>query len=327
METLRIGESALGVFCSMWLMSLLSDDAVGTSKRKRIQIGRLGGIALIGLATAIWGYGNVVTLEAESVVPPLLLLLLRFLIASALLMPFVWRSQLGARDWLFGLGVGAILGLGVYSQGVAMLSVPVDQVAFIGALYVVLVPLTMALLARRWPHPLVWITVIMSLVGVVLLIGHLSMGLQVGTLWAFAGAVGFTLQIIGTTAMTNKMGALALAGMQSLGAAIVLLIPLVIQQAWGHPSAIHEALGWSKTVWWQIGYIAVFAQAVAIWLQAWGQSKVTETEAALAFNTEPVWTALFALLVLSQSLTTVQFVGATLIVGSLTFITWISGKT
>lgn len=316
----------MGVFCSMWLMSLLSDDSVSTSHRKKIQVGRVGGLFVIGLATAIWGYGNVVMQVAESVVPPLLLLLLRFLIAAVLLLPFVWRSQLHVRDWLFGLGVGAILGLGVYSQGVAMLSVPVDQVAFIGALYVVLVPLTMAWMARRWPHPAVWMTVIMSLVGVALLIGHVSLGLQVGTLWAFAGAVGLTLQIIGTTAMTNKMRPLALAGMQSLGAALVLLLPFMAQQ-WGHPSVLQEALGWNKTVWLQIAYIAVFAQAIAVWLQAWGQTKVSETEAALAFNTEPVWTALFALLILSQSLTTVQFVGASLIVGSLTFITWISGKT
>jgi len=316
----------MGVFCSMWLMSLLSDDSVSTSHRKKIQVGRVGGLFVIGLATAIWGYGNVVMQVAESVVPPLLLLLLRFLIAAVLLLPFVWRSQLHVRDWLFGLGVGAILGLGVYSQGVAMLSVPVDQVAFIGALYVVLVPLTMAWMARRWPHPAVWMTVIMSLVGVALLIGHVSLGLQVGTLWAFAGAVGLTLQIIGTTAMTNKMRPLALAGMQSLGAALVLLLPFMAQQ-WGHPSVLQEALGWTKTVWLQIAYIAVFAQAIAVWLQAWGQTKVSETEAALAFNTEPVWTALFALLILSQSLTTVQFVGASLIVGSLTFITWISGKT
>lgn len=316
----------MGVFCSMWLMSLLSDDSVSTSHRKKIQVGRVGGLFVIGFATAIWGYGNVVMQVAESVVPPLLLLLLRFLIAAVLLLPFVWRSQLHVRDWLFGLGVGAILGLGVYSQGVAMLSVPVDQVAFIGALYVVLVPLTMAWMARRWPHPAVWMTVIMSLVGVALLIGHVSLGLQVGTLWAFAGAVGLTLQIIGTTAMTNKMRPLALAGMQSLGAALVLLLPFMAQQ-WGHPSVLQEALGWNKTVWLQIAYIAVFAQAIAVWLQAWGQTKVSETEAALAFNTEPVWTALFALLILSQSLTTVQFVGASLIVGSLTFITWISGKT
>lgn len=72
--------------------------------------------------------------------------------------------------------------------------------------------------------------------------------------------------------------------------------------------------------------MAVFAQVIAIWLQGWGQKWVSETEAAIAFNTEPVWTALFALVVLGQVLSVVQFIGASLVVGSLTVLSWWSGK-
>lgn len=314
----------MGVLQRMWFMSLTPDNATTPSSRRKVNLLWLGGLTAIGFATAIWGLGNVLMQTAEAVVPPSLLMLLRFLIASLVLLPFVLQSKLSSRDALFGLGVGAILGMAVFSQGAALKTVPVDQMAFISALYVVIVPLLMAVIQKKWPHPILWFAVLASLVGATLLIGPISLGLKAGTLWSLGGAVGLSLQIIGTTKMTNKMTPLALAGLQSAGAFIVL-VPVTLIHSW-HASSVNEMLHWSVQVWLQIGYLAVFAQAMAIWLQGWGQKWVSETEAAIAFNTEPVWTALFALVILSQVLTVVQFIGAALVVGSLTVISWRSGK-
>lgn len=217
----------------MWLMSLTPDDRATPSPHRKLNYVWLGGLSAIGLATAIWGLGNVLMQTAEAVVPPSLLMLLRFSIASAVLFPFLLQAKLSLQDWSLGLGVGAILGLAVYSQGVALQTVSVDQMAFIGALYVVFVPLSVALIRRTWPHPVLWVAVVFSLLGVILLIGHVSLGLRIGTLWSLGGALGLTLQILGTTMMARSMKPLELAGLQSTGAFLVLLLPVLVHARQG----------------------------------------------------------------------------------------------
>ncbi len=271
------------------------------------------------LVTAIWGYSNIVIHQGEAAISPAVLLWMRFAVAGVVMLPVVLRLRLSRRDWLFGLGTGAVLGLSVLAQGWAMMTVPVDEVAFITALYVVFTPLGASLLHRMWPPRLVWFAVGLSLVGMTLLIGRLSVNLHIGILWAMVAALGISVQIIATTSLVKTVSSVQLAGLQSEGAAITLTLAVMIQGAF-YPSIYAGLFHWTPVQWFWIGYLAIAATVVAVFLQSWGQARISATEAALAFNMEPVWTALFALAVLSQGMTAAQVTGAALIVGSLSAV-------
>ncbi|WP_051344230.1 DMT family transporter [Alicyclobacillus herbarius] len=277
------------------------------------------GMLSITLATVIWGYSNVVIRQGELAMPVSILLWMRFGLAGILLIPTVFRLRLSRKHWCIGLGTGALLGVSVLAQGWAMVTIPVDEVAFITALYVVFTPIGAAFLQRIRPHKALWISVIVSMVGVVLLIGHLTFDLKVGILWAFLAAVGFSAQIIGTTEITKYATSIQITGLQSVGAGLAMTVWLLIQGSL-HPSIYHGLFHWSKTAWIWIGYLAILATVVACFLQAWGQARLSSAEAALIFNMEPVWTAVFAWLILSQKMTVPQIVGALLIVSSLTMV-------
>ncbi|MHB1629901.1 MAG: DMT family transporter [Bacilli bacterium] len=279
----------------------------------------ISGILSITLVTAIWGYSNVVIRQGEAAISPSVLLWMRFGVAGIVMLPAVVRIRLSLQNWFLGLGTGVLLGIAVLAMGWSMMTISVDEVAFIAALYVIFTPLGMSLIQRKTPSKLVWAAVGLSLIGLTLLIGKLTFNLHIGVLWALIAAIGISGQIIGTTSLSNIVTSVQLSGLQSVGAGIAMTLAVVIQGVF-RPSIYDGIFHWTLTEWLWIGYLAIFATVIAVFLQAWGQARISATEAALAFNMEPVWTAVFALVVLSQGMTVVQVIGAVLIVSSLTLV-------
>jgi drug/metabolite transporter (DMT)-like permease len=283
------------------------------------------GMLSLTLATAIWGYANVVIQQTEVTIAPAIVMWLRFGIATVILAPILLQVRLNVRDFVLGLGMGAFMGLSVLAQGWGMITIPVDEVAFITGLYVVLTPMAAALLHRRWPHPSVWLAVAASLGGVALLIEHLSFITHVGVIWSFLAAIGFTVQIIGTASLSRRVPALCLASLQSIGAMVALSIAIAVQGT-TTPRIYQGLFHWPSSDWLWILYLAIIAQVLACWLQVFGQARISATEAALTFNLEPVWTVACAWLALGEGLTKMQLLGAILILGSLSVVSIPSGS-
>lgn len=276
------------------------------------------GLGALALLTAIWGYSNIVIRQLEHSMSPAELLIIRFGLVGLLGLPWVFRGpRISLMRWLGGLAVGFFLASATLAQAISMESIPVDSVAFITALYVILTPLFMALWRHRMPHRIVVAAALVSLIGVGLLVGHFTVTAATGTLWALLAAVVATLQIIGTAEVSRVMTTIQLAIVEALGAFVTLVVYALATHA-AHPHFFQAVTGsFSWAIWWRLGYLAVLGTLVACWLQVWGQSQLTATEAALAFNMEPVWTAVFAWLVFAQWLRWLQVLGAAMIVGSL----------
>lgn len=277
------------------------------------------GMLSITLVTIIWGYSNVVIRQGEMAMSVGILLWMRFGLAGMVLTPTLFRMRLSIKQWCIGLGTGTLLGVSVLAQGWAMMTIPVDEVAFITALYVVFTPIGVALLQRVRPAKVAWVSVVVSIAGVALLIGHLTFDFKVGILWALVAAVGLSAQIIGTTEIAKYATSVQITGLQSVGAGLAMTVWLFIQGLMT-PSIYHGLFEWPRPEWIWIGYLAILATVVACFLQAWGQTRISSTEAALAFNMEPMWTAVFAWIILSQKMTVLQIAGAIMIVCSLTLV-------
>lgn len=276
------------------------------------------GLLSLAILTAIWGYCNIVIRQLELLsINPALLLMIRYLSVGLIGLPwFVWGPRLPLKKGLAGLAVGILLASATLSQALAMESIPVDNVAFITALYVVFTPLFMALFRRERPHRLVALAVLGSMLGVALLVGHLTLSIAAGTFWSLLAALFATAQIIGTSELSQSMTTIQLTIIEALGAGLTLCGYLLIVSRF-QPQVLawswHAPLG----VWWRLGFLALLGTLVAGWLQVFGQRQLTATQAALAFNMEPVWTLVFAWLALNQFLTWVKLLGATLIIASL----------
>lgn len=276
----------------------------------------LSGMTFIVLVTAIWGYSNVVMRQGEGTISPTVLMWMRFGVAGVLMLPALIRVRMSWQNWTIGLATGFLLGISVLAQCWAMLTIPVDEVAFITALYVVFTPLAMAIIQRTSPSMRVWMAILLSFVGVALLIGQLTLNLHVGVFWALVAAVGLSGQIIFTTYLANTLSSIRLASLQSVGAGLTLTTAVLVQGSL-RPSVYRGLFHWTATEWYFISFLAIMGTVVAVFMQAWGQARISATDAALAFNIEPVWTVVFAWAILRQGMSVVQALGAVLIISSL----------
>ena len=277
------------------------------------------GLLALALLTAIWGYCNIVIRQLELTLNPAVFLMFRYLPVGLAGLPLVfWGRPLHFKQVALGLGAGFLLSAATLSQAFGMKTIPVDNVAFITALYVVFTPLAMAFWHRRRPHRMVGLAVLASFVGVLLLVGHVTLGVATGTFWSLLAALSSTLQIIATAQLSQSMSTIQLTIMEALGAGLTLATYVAISTLSLHTRML---AGWSwqapPGIWWRLGYLSILGTLVAGWLQVWGQRRLSATEAALAFNMEPIWTAVFAWFVLSQGLTWIKLLGAALIVSGL----------
>ncbi|WDL96048.1 DMT family transporter [Alicyclobacillus sp. ALC3] len=312
----QLGGGGAGVIMEA---SLQTSEGAVRPGRRRLPRSWFIGIGSIVLVTAIWGFSNIVMLRSEMVMSPVVMLWFRFSAGAVLFLPWVLRRRFLPRDLALGIGTGFMLGIPVLWQTWSMYTISVDQVAFLTAMYVIFTPLGVALLRRRLPKPLVWVAAVASVCGMALLLGRISLHLHIGVLWSLLAAAGLSAQIIGTTSLSKRMTSVEQAGLQSLGAGISVSIIMLVQGLL-HPSIYKGLFHWTVTEWAAMLFLAVVATVVAVFLQARGQARVTATEAALAFNMEPVWTAVFAWLLLGEGLSPVQGLGALLIIASLSVV-------
>jgi drug/metabolite transporter (DMT)-like permease len=276
---------------------------------------RFGFLAVLG-ATMLWGYSNVAMRQAEASVAPSFLMWLRFVIPLLVTLPVLLRRNLDRRWLVRAVAVGAVLGVGTYAQAEALATIGVDQMAFISALYVVFTPIAAAVLGRRRPDGRLIAVVALSLFGVALLVGGFGGAVHAGTWWSLVAALAFTGQILALSRLSARANAVALTAAESLGA-VLALSPLLMAAPRPVVALLPSVAHFSPGVWLEVLYLALVGGLLAYVLQAWGQRHVSPSLAALTFNTESVWSAVFAWAVLAELLRGWQWAGALLTLGAL----------
>ena len=251
-------------------------------------------LALV-VVTAIWGYTFVPVQKAIAVYPLFAFLAVRFAISTAALAPFAWTSLrvLPRRGWAAGLGAGTLLAAAYGLQTAGLELTTVTSTGFITGLYVVFTPL-IALAAFRTPVPApVWVGVVLSLAGLLLLSGAPG-GSWAGNLLVLGNAVAQSLQIVAMERYAPRYDARALTFLQ-MGVAFAGFT--VVAVAAGQVEVPPDAQTWYALV-----VTGVFAGALGYLVATWVQSRTTAARAALVFTLEAPFAALFGVLLLSERL-------------------------
>ncbi len=298
---------------------------------------RLQANAVLLLAGAIWGMGFVAQSTAMDDIGPFLFIALRFLVACAVVMPFVviesakvhrqlTRTALHEPGVLSGsaslltlvdIGKFALIGLalfaGMASQQVGLLSTSVTNSGFLTGLYVVFTPLLSVALFRSMPHPVIWPAAALALLGIYLLSGGNLGALVVGDLLTILSALFWALQVVMIARFVGQSNRpLALSFTQFL---VTALLALVVALVW-------EPIVWSEIVNAapEILYTGVFASGIAFTLQVIGQRYTTAPQAAIFLSSEAPFAALFAFLWLSERIGLIGIGGCVLIFSAMLLV-------
>jgi drug/metabolite transporter (DMT)-like permease len=270
--------------------------------------GRAAALALLAV-TALWGSTFVLLKDTVTRLPVLDLLGVRFLVAAVvatLLAPqAVARLSRSQRRW--GVGLGLVYGGAqvLQTEGLRFTSASVS--GFLTGMYVVATPLLGALLLRARVPRTTWLAVALATGGLAVL-SLRGFVLGTGELLTLASAVLYAVHIVGLGRSSRAGDALGLTVLQLWGAALVCLVGALPDgvQLPGTPQDMVALL-----------YLALGAGVLAMVAQTWAQARLAPERAAVVMTTEPVWAAVFAVLLGGETLGPRVLVGGVLVLAAM----------
>ncbi|MBM3287272.1 MAG: DMT family transporter [Candidatus Eisenbacteria bacterium] len=280
--------------------------------RQRLS-GGPGGVAafasLVGVA-AVWGATFPLVRGAIEGVPTASFLLIRFLFAGALLLPFaIRRGGLAAVMHPRAASPGLCLALGYLLQTEGLRTTGPSVSAFLTATSVVIVPLLATILGWERAQARRFAAALLALAGVFLLAGG-----GMPTVWSSGEtltllcAVAFAGQILLVAKIaTPDSDSLSLAAGQIAYAAIALGAGAIARG--GDPGVA----GLDAEAWFAAGFTGLLATAAAFHVQAWAQRRISPGPVAICFATEPLFAAACSVLFYGDRLGVTAWLGAILV--------------
>ncbi len=263
------------------------------------------------LAAIIWGGGFVAQRQASEFLDFFAYNGLRFLLAGLVILPFAWRHFRWQKEhllWIVLSGIAMFAGSALQQAGLK--TTTASAAGFITGLYVVLVPLFLALFWRMKIPALNWLAALAALFGTYLLSTNgRGFSFSSGDLLELAGAFIWPFHVIIVGFASKKLNAFEISAGQSLFCGILNLIFSFFY----HPITFSAV----QACWMAILYGGLFSVAGGFTLQTFGQSKAPTADSALILSLEAVFAALFGVLLLGEKMSPIQVVGSVTIMVSI----------
>jgi drug/metabolite transporter (DMT)-like permease len=275
----------------------------------------LATLALLAI-TASWGSTFFLIHDLLDRVPVLDFLAVRFAIASVALVLLSPRAigRLSRERRRQALVLGGLYGVAQILQTAGLAHTAASISGFITGMYVVATPLFAAVLLRSRIGAMTWVAVLLAVTGLgVLTLGDVSsgLGLGYGEALTLVAALIYALHIVGLGAWSESRDALGMAIIQCLVIAVICAVAAA-------PNGI--VLPDRTGDWLAIVYMALIAGAAALLGQTWAQAHLPPTRTAIIMSMEPVFAALFAVLLGGESANSRMLLGGALVLGAMLIV-------
>ncbi|MDP8011787.1 MAG: DMT family transporter [Thermoplasmata archaeon] len=270
-------------------------------------------ISLIIIATLLWGVTFPIMKIAVVSISPVLLTLIRFAIASAILFAIFFKrivsSSIGSA--LSGLFIGVFLYFGYYFQIVGIVFTSAMHSTLITGLYIIISPILAFFMLKEPLDKKVIISLILALIGLFLITGILITVVNIGDILTFFSAISYSFQVVLVDKYSKKYDPLVLTFYQIL---MVVPLGLIFLPFSGY------SVSWNNDVIFSIIYLSIFATAIALLLQNFGQKGLDSATASMVFALEPVFGVLFSILLLHETMGILQILGGVLMISAMIII-------
>jgi len=263
--------------------------------------------ALLAVAF-VWGTTFTIVKDAVELVPVYFFLAVRFLIA-AIILAIIFRhalKKLDAHTLLAGTLIGLFLFAGYAFQTIGLQYTTPSKAGFITGLSVVIVPLLSTLLMKKPPSLGAGLGTFCATVGLAMLSLDRSFRLAYGDTLILLCAISFALHILAVGKFTTTADPLQLTIIQIAFVSIASGLCSLLTER-------NMPIILNTDVWIAIIVTAVFATAAAFLIQNVVQKFTTPTRTALIFTMEPVFAALYSVLIGGEHLPANVLAGCALI--------------
>lgn len=283
------------------------------------------------LAAISWMFSK----EAILLMPPLMFMAMRFLLAGLILALLAYRPlrDLSGDQIRRGVGVGLVFGIAMSFWIMGLFyGTHLGEGAFLTSLGVVIVPIVARVVFHE-PQPMsTWLAIPVAVAGLALLSLKSGFRPEAGQLFFILAAVIFALFFLmntraandrcvqltdGSDAVKARVPALPLSAITLLTVGVVTLIESLVIEDW-QPTL--QVFSWSLLGW--IVASATIGTAGRFLLQTYAQSLSSHSHGVVILVLEPVWVALFAAGWFGETMAPAQFAGCSLIFAALLINRW-----
>ena len=207
----------------------------------------------------------------------------------------------GRREIIGVAAAGLFLWAGAAFQQAGLMYTTAGNAGFITGLYVVVIPIFLALWGTQRLRPMFLVASLLAAAGLFLLSTGGQMRLNPGDGLELIGTFFWALHVILVGWLVQRLPVLALAtGQYLVCAALGLGAGLSFEM---------NALPALAQGWWAIAYTGLLSVGLGYTLQAKGQRLAPPADAAIILSGEAVFAALFGWIFLAEKLTVVQLTG------------------
>lgn len=260
-------------------------------------------LALV-LVTAIWGSTFSMSKDLLTRMSVTDFLGLRFLMAAVVILAVRpgLISRMQGRSLQLGIRLGLVYAVAQLLQFVGLQHTAATVSAFLVSMYVVFTPFLSAALLRTSIDR--WAVLASVLAGVGVAVMSLrGWALGPGELLTLLAAGIYAVHIIAMSRWTTSATAFPLTFVQLLTMGVVFFV-------FSLADGVRLPDG---TDWLVFGYLTVVAAAVALLVQTWAQAHLGSSQAAVLMVLEPVWAAIFGLLLFGEVLSARSVAGGALV--------------
>jgi len=255
----------------------------------------------------VWGGGFVAVKDALNTVTPMLLMSLRFILATSIMYIFLHRKigKLTVEDYKKGSIVGFILFLAFAAQTYGLQFTTASKQGFLTAVYVIIVPFLYWVFYKKRPKLKVFMGSLLTIVGIGLISLQSVEGFNVGDSLTLLCALFFAMHILSIEYFTKNMNVFKLAFIQIFVAAILFTLTAVITEPY--------TIDLPRRAWTAIVYLAIFSTFACFTIQTIAQKYTTSSHASIIMSLESVFAAILGVLLLNEVMTPLMIFGCLLI--------------
>ncbi len=268
-------------------------------------------LMLVGVA-AIWGLAFVFQKTAMMHIGPHTFLALRAIIAALILAPIAYfYEDAGRADrptapfWLIACAGGLTFFTGGILQQTGLVTATVTNTGFLTGIYVVITPILMWLVLARPPGRIIWLAVALAFIGTWMLGGGTIGGFSWGDWLVVFSSLFWASHMLVIEHSGRHARPIAFTTVQFAVVAIISGIGALTFEAPSLEALIKAAP--------EIAYVGVLSSALTFTLLAVAMRYTTAAEATIIVSTETVFAAISGVLLLSERLEWIGWLGAALI--------------
>ncbi len=270
---------------------------------------------MLALVAVIWGSAFVVQRLAAADIGVFLFNGMRFLLAAVALAPVAWsgaftRKVIGEenpvdpltrRNVGWAVLAGVLLFSGAALQQAGMIYTTAGNAGFITGLYVLFIPLILAVIFHQRPRAVIWFAAGLAVAGLYMLSTGGKMSVNRGDVLELVGAVFWALHVILIGRVVQRINVLQFAVAQYVACSLINIAVGLILETSMLPAFMQG--------WWLVAYTGLISVGLGYTLQAIAQREAPPADAAILLSMESAVAAICGWIFLGEALTPIQIAG------------------